>query len=60
MNIQVHILIFKNFKLKTGPKIILIKENSRRTKSTAKERTNGLMTRSIYENGRDVFRSQHS
>ena len=60
MKFQVHTLIFKNSKLKIGPKIILIKENSRRTKSTAKERTNRLMTRSIYESGRDVFRSQHS
>ena len=60
MNIQIHILIFKNSKFKIDPKVTLIKENSGNTKLTTKERTNGSMTRSIYESGKDVFRSQHS
>ena len=47
MNIQVHILIFKSSKLKIGPKETLIKENSGRTKSMGKERSNGQTTRSI-------------
>ena len=60
MNIIVHTLIFENSYLKIGLKIILIKENSGRTKSTVKKRTNISMTRSIYESRRDVFRSLHS